>query len=163
MPFKITKDSSLRWLQLRINHRILGTNHLLLKMKLSDTEKCTFCNEEKETIQHLFFDCTVVSNLWKTFESDLKTKCGLLQTNLLKSDILFGSLKFDTVLNQILLCVKKYIFRSKTERSIPTLIGLNKTLSYFYKIEKYIAAKEQELDTFNQRWNIYKGLIENWV
>ena len=112
----------MRWLQLRINHRILGTNYLLSKMNLSDTEKCTFCNEEKEAIKHLFFYCTVVSGLWKNFELRLKTKCGLLQINLSKSDILFGNLKFDTVLNQILLCVKN-IFRSKTERYIPTLIG----------------------------------------
>ena len=69
-------------------------------MNLSDTEKCTFCNEEKETIEHLFLYCIVVSDLWKNFELCLKTKCGLLQINLSKSDILFGNLKFDTVLNK---------------------------------------------------------------
>ena len=37
LPFKITKDSSLRWLQLRINQRILSINYLLSKMNLSDT------------------------------------------------------------------------------------------------------------------------------
>ena len=130
-------------------------------MNLSDTGKCTFCNEEKETIEHLFFDCIVVSDLWKNFELCLKTKCGLLQINLSKSDILFGNLKFDTVLNQILLCVKIYIFRSKTERSIPTFIGLNKSLSYFYKTEKYIATKDQELISFNLKWNTYKTFIDN--
>ena len=161
LPFKVTKDSSLRWLQFRINHRILGTNYLLSKMNLSDTGKCTFCNEEKETIEHLFFDCIVVSDLWKNFELCLKTKCGLLQINLSKSDVLFGNLKFDTVLNQILLCVKKYIFRSKTERSIPTFIGLNKSLSYFYKTEKYIATKDQELISFDLKWNTYKSFIDN--
>ena len=82
-------------------------------MNLSDTGKCTFCNEEKETIEHLFFDCIVVSDSWKNFELCLKTKCGLLQINLSKSDILFGNFKFDTVLNQILLCVKNIYFVQK--------------------------------------------------
>ncbi|MCU7801037.1 MAG: reverse transcriptase family protein, partial [gamma proteobacterium symbiont of Lucinoma myriamae] len=31
LPFRITKDTSLKWLQVRINHRILGTNYLLAK------------------------------------------------------------------------------------------------------------------------------------
>ena len=48
--------------------------------------------------------------------------------SLSKSDNLLGNLKFDTVLNQILLCVKKYVFCSKMERAVPTLIGLNKSL-----------------------------------
>ena len=33
LPFKSTKDTNLRWLQMRINHRILGTNYLLSKIK----------------------------------------------------------------------------------------------------------------------------------
>ena len=70
--------------------------------------KCTFCNEEKETIEHLCFDCIVVSDLWKNFELCLKTKCGLLQINLSKSDILFGNLKFDTKSNSCM-CKKIYI------------------------------------------------------
>lgn len=163
LPFKITNDTSLRWLQLRINHRILGTNYLLFKMNISDTESCTFCKEDKETIQHLFFDCTLVSNFWKNLESLLKCKCGLLQLQLLKNDILFGNIKFDIVLNQLLLHAKKYIFHSKVVRSIPTVIGFNKIMLYFYKTEKYIATKEQKVNVFNMRWNIYKKLINSHV
>ena len=117
--------------------------------------------KKRKLLNICFFYCIVVSDLWKNFELCLKTKCGLLQINLSKSDILFGNLKFDTVLNQILLCVKKYIFRSKTERSIQTFIGLNKSLSYFYKTEKYIATKDQELISFNLKWNTYKSFIDN--
>ncbi|MCU7801464.1 MAG: hypothetical protein KZQ70_15365, partial [gamma proteobacterium symbiont of Lucinoma myriamae] len=39
LPFKITKDTNLRWLQIRINHRILGTNYLLSKMNIQTNDK----------------------------------------------------------------------------------------------------------------------------
>ena len=45
----------------------------------------------------------------ENLELCLKTKCGFLQINLSKSDISSGNFKFDTVLNQSLLCVKIYI------------------------------------------------------
>ena len=65
LPFKTTKDTNLRWLQMRINHRILGTNYLLSKMKLTLDDKCTFCRLEKETIKHMFWDCESVSYFWE--------------------------------------------------------------------------------------------------
>ena len=34
LPFQISKDASMRWFQTRINHRTLGTNYLLYKMKI---------------------------------------------------------------------------------------------------------------------------------
>ena len=54
LPFKVTKEISLRWLQVRINHRILGTNYYLSKMNLVESDRCTFCREHIETIKHIF-------------------------------------------------------------------------------------------------------------
>ena len=44
IPFSCTKDPKLQWLQYRINHRILGTNYLLVKMGIKNSEICSFCN-----------------------------------------------------------------------------------------------------------------------
>ena len=55
-PFSLVKDTKLRWFQFRIIHRILGTNSLLCKMGIKTDNKCSFCNREKETIKHLFWD-----------------------------------------------------------------------------------------------------------
>ncbi|MCG7879937.1 MAG: reverse transcriptase family protein [Candidatus Thiodiazotropha endolucinida] len=42
MPFRLSNDTAIRWFQTRINHRILGTNHYLFKMKIKSNDKCTF-------------------------------------------------------------------------------------------------------------------------
>lgn len=55
--FKITKEHSLIWFQYRINHRILGTNYLLSKMKIKNNDRCTFCKQNPETLLHLFWNC----------------------------------------------------------------------------------------------------------
>jgi hypothetical protein len=47
----------------RIKYRILSTNSLLIKCKLKETQLCNFCNETKETILHLFWECNIVKSL----------------------------------------------------------------------------------------------------
>ena len=45
LPFKVTKNTKLQWLQNRINHHILVTNYFLLKVKIIDNPDCTFCHQ----------------------------------------------------------------------------------------------------------------------
>ena len=62
----LLSDIRLRWFQYRIVHRILGTNSLLYKMGISESNLCTFCTRDVETnyMYHLFYGCDIVSNLW---------------------------------------------------------------------------------------------------
>ena len=41
--FQYTDDTTLRWFQYRISHRILATNEYLFKIKIKDSKLCTFC------------------------------------------------------------------------------------------------------------------------
>lgn len=61
---KHTKNTKLCWFQYRIIHRILGTNTFLYKIKVKDCNLCTFCKEERETIEHLLWECHKISDLW---------------------------------------------------------------------------------------------------
>lgn len=51
----ITNDTSVQWLQYRVLHRILPVNYYLKQIKIIANDYCTFCKEEIETIQHVFF------------------------------------------------------------------------------------------------------------
>ena len=53
--FKTTSDSVIQWLQYRILHRILPVNYYLKKINVMTSDKCSFCKEDTETIQHVFF------------------------------------------------------------------------------------------------------------
>ena len=67
IPFYCTKNNQFSVFQLnwyKILHRILSTNSLLFKCKLKETQHCNICNETKETILHLFWECNIVKSLW---------------------------------------------------------------------------------------------------
>ena len=57
MPFKYSKDSHLQWFQIRILHRTLPTNNPQTKMNIKANQVCTVCNQETETLLHLFWKC----------------------------------------------------------------------------------------------------------
>ena len=62
--FQYTNDTTLRWFQYRISHRILATNEYLFnKIKIKDSKLCTFCNIEPESLIHLFVECEHVENV----------------------------------------------------------------------------------------------------
>ena len=60
IPFSCTKDRNLQWLQYRINHRILGTNYLLVKMGIKNSEIGSCSSTEQVTCIHLLWNCTHV-------------------------------------------------------------------------------------------------------
>ena len=76
IPFKCTLDSSLRWLQYRILHRILATNSFLFKINIIDSELCTFCGLERETLEHIFFECDLTRKFLSDISSWLLAKYG---------------------------------------------------------------------------------------
>ena len=63
---QVTKNRStkLRSFQYRLIHRSIVTNIQLCYWKISDSTLCTFCKKERESINHLFFQCNIVNELW---------------------------------------------------------------------------------------------------
>ena len=65
-------DNVIKDMQFKILHMFLPTNHLLMKMKKSPSDKCLFCGLYKETIYHLFYDCVCTKNFLKQMFSYLE-------------------------------------------------------------------------------------------
>ena len=92
--FKTTKDSAIQWLQYRLLHRILPVNYYLKKINVVSSDCCTFCNDEVETIQHVFMNCEKVSCLWSslsmhTYQSTAK-RVGFNLVNVLLGELLLS-------------------------------------------------------------------------
>ena len=66
-----TKDNKIKELQYKILHRYIPTNKLLFQMGKVTSNKCTFCEMHTETIEHLFFECHFVRNIWFEIEHRL--------------------------------------------------------------------------------------------
>ena len=64
IPFNCL-NTTLTWFQYRLIHRIIATNKFIYKIHYVKSNTCTFCSTEPETLQHLFYDCQIVKNLWE--------------------------------------------------------------------------------------------------
>ena len=62
------KEVKLKDFQYKILNRILVTNRFLYKTKRKETDKCSYCNTESESISHLLFSCEKVNEFWKTLK-----------------------------------------------------------------------------------------------
>ena len=71
----ISRDTKLRWFQLRIMHHILTTNRSVSKYNKEQSHVCQFCSAHSETIHHLFWKCDEVRTFWNQLEHRLNSRC----------------------------------------------------------------------------------------
>ena len=63
-PFRATRNTKLQNFQFKLSHIITATTTFLFKRGLKETELCTFCTETKESLLHLFWECTYTKINW---------------------------------------------------------------------------------------------------
>ena len=157
------KDIKLKWLQIRIIHRIIPTNVVLKEMGVKDCYNCSFCGAEKDSIVHLFWRCPCVNNFWNLLQNLLKEKCETAKNvRLTENIVLFGWDKdfvSDVILDLIILLAKQYIFKCKITQNKPLLSVFQKQLKYRYEIDKYTAQINCEQDSFFLNWCQYEQLL----
>ena len=165
LVYGCTKSTNLRWFQFRLIHRILSTNTFLHKIGITHNSYCSFCNNQPETITHLFWHCPVIQNFWQDTVEWVKSECGHIRTlQLSLLDIITGiqsKQKADKVLNFILFQAKYFIYKAKYNNHIPNLQHFKRYLLHNYNVEKYIAYSNCSWITFNKRWMVYKNLIDH--
>lgn len=99
---------SLKWQQVRIVHRILGTNIILSRTGIEQNFNCTFCKQKRENINHLFVECCYTKHFWNEFEEIIKSKCHNIKQSIHFSEhmIIFGcdkNTKTDVVFDLLIL------------------------------------------------------------
>ena len=55
LSFRTTLETKLREFQFKILNRIVFTNEKLFRFDMAESDKCTFCQTEVESIEHLLF------------------------------------------------------------------------------------------------------------
>ena len=70
-----------------------------------------------------------------------------------------GGPNFDNLLNELILIGKRYIFRMKIEKKLPSLNTFLKLVKLNYKIQKYNAVKNQSLTALEKKWDKYRRLL----
>ena len=126
IPRTLPVDNKTQELQYNIIMRFIPTNNLLHKMGKVNSQVCSFCNMEPETIEHLFFNCIYVKNIWLyVFQEwlnltgschipDLR-RCGLGVNN---------EVEHSRALNTIMLLVKSFIINCKYDKCVLSTASL---------------------------------------
>ena len=158
--FNITKDPTIQWLQYRIINRILPTRKYLKKIKVTNCDLCSFCDHDVESIEHMFFDCDLVSAVWNNLEYIIYTNTNII-VHFDKKEVLFGRAMNDEnlVINFLTLYTKHYIYINSKQSKNLSMNGLLNHLKVNYECHKYMALKSYTVEKFNDKWNVWKELF----
>ena len=141
IPKICCKNTKLHWFQHRILHRILATNDLLTKMNIKQNNLCTFCNEEIEKLEHLFWHCNTVNIFWENIEQWIYDKNDYL-INIDKVRAIFvipNNSKLNIPINYILTVTRYYIYNYKLNNNNLTITGWQTFVKQYLEVEKLIA------------------------
>ena len=152
------KEIKLRDFQFKINNRILVTNSFLFKIKKKDSNRCSYCNQEAETITHLLFHCGKVVEFWKNLKIWLERKANInLQVDL--KNILFSSPP-QAFLSYFITVAKYFIYKSKFYLKELSIKGFENFLKQKFINEMYIAKINKTYDRFLGKWSsLYNYMI----
>ena len=126
LPKHTTTESRLIELQWKIFHNIYPTNILLFKMGIATSNKCPYCPNDVDFIEHFFFYCSKIKPVWKCVQDAFYGKFDKT-IKLSKTDALLGivenrnlSCSMVKYLNHLILIAKMSI--SKYRYGTPTVI-----------------------------------------
>ena len=131
---QVTMNNKTKELQYKILMRYVANNYLLYKMKKVNSQTCSFCMLDVETIEHLFFYCILVKNIYiQAFNEWISvTNCNVLPTprNCILGD--FGVNLFSNVtyrsLYLLTLFIKSYIMQCKYENTELSYVSFKRVL-----------------------------------
>ena len=151
-----TVETKLHNFHLKFIHRIIATNSYLFKVSIKDDKNCTFCQLQEESVEHLFYVCPFSNRFWQHFWTWLKSKSIIDQNHSMEMfDILLYCNKVNecTLLNQLLLIGKYYIYTCKIKNKLPEFEDiLQRFIPDTRAIELQIANHNETSEKFNNKW-----------
>ena len=64
LPHILPVENKVKEMQYKILFRYVPTNKLLYKIKRKTSPNCHMCLSSIQTIEHLFFECSIVKTFW---------------------------------------------------------------------------------------------------
>ena len=144
-------------MQYRINHNILVTNVFLSKIKVINSDLCTFCAKEKESLEHVLYDCESVVLFLNNVESWFMDFFSL-RIVVDKKTFLLGSSDKE-MLNLINYNIKYFIYCCKCRGKPLVLSNFIATWTNVYKVERQLAYTNDYVNQFEKKWNIFHKLL----
>ena len=155
--YKATDDFKLRWLQFRIVHRILPSNHLLQIYGIKDNSNCYRCGNI-ENIMHIFWSCAIVRRFWGEIGGILGFEANP-KGALLGAQNEEGQLSTDST-NLSFLIARLYIWNTRSSEGLLNLIEFRKFVKSYHSVEKYTAIINDKIEKHERLWRSIVRLLE---
>lgn len=151
MPLKATLSIKLRYFQFQFVYRFLPVNKFLYDIRAIDSNLCTFCKKEAETLHHLFWNCIISQKFWQDFQIlTLKNTFNITYVN-----ICFGT--FDPLYkyyNFAILHANYYLYCCRCKDRMPNIHHFTNVLKLSCAAEREIALGKDKLELWNKKWNV---------
>ena len=160
LPRYCTIDSHTRIFQYKILNNILFVNNRLFKMNIVNSELCSFCETEPETIIHLLCSCRKVKKLWSSVQQWC-SKCFSLPDLSPKTAVLgfLEMLEHISTKTSFYSFFKKFVYEKRVQPSQIALATFPNYLNYIYKIEYKIALKNFTVENHLKKWETIQQLF----
>ena len=132
---------------------ITATRGRLFHWNIEESDVCTFCNEQIETLPHLLVECEVVKLFWIDLQLWLYERTDILvDLNVREILIGFQDGKF-IMLNAVYLLAKTIILRCSYENKFPNLTAFKNIITQFLLVEKSIAMRNSKNKRIKNMWS----------
>ena len=147
------KDTYLKYLQFRTLHHRFYTNEKLFKMGILQSDLCSMCKIEVDSIEHMFLGCLHVIELWENV-TDWIVELGMPNYVMTASRMIIGDLENALAINTIILHTKKVIYNAKKKEQIPHILNVKHEVKKFYYQEKYRQYIKGRNRIFDKQYNL---------
>ena len=140
--------------QFKLIHGRTVHNQLLKKMNIIDSEKCLFCKDEVETIEHAYLYCANSSKLWLdtiTWVRNIYSHHFIIS----EQEKNFGSHQKDKVTDMIIMSVKDVIYQKRKEGKEMVITDVKQCLQKNLRVQKAKEILTDTLETFEEKWNSF--------
>ena len=145
---KTTICVKLRSFQYRMLMNAIVTKTRLYRYNITQNNRCTFCEIDRESIKHLFFECPHSQILWRYVED--RYKCTLTYSMIVTNSAIINP---KHPLNTVILIVKYYIYSTKCKQQRVSVTGCKNFIVNYINIEESLAKDTNKLDLHKNKWS----------
>jgi hypothetical protein len=143
--------------QWKLLHRLIPTGRYLFLRKLRQSEECIFCDEPVDDLEHYFFYCDCVRDIWACLEDRL-TEIGI-DTLITRADALLGSLNGGVPLNIIFVWTRAFLYRCKMKEILPSFPALLGILKSNFFVMRSLSFNASQNERFAALWKDFVPLF----
>ena len=152
--YKTTNHPKLRSFQYRLLNNAVILNTRLAIWGIKNSDKCTNCSIEKETVKHFFWECETAKYIWEKVEKILKSINRYQIYNLNFKNILHNRITEDpeNICNFICMVAKYYMYAKRYLKEKCTENELENLIFKYQRYELYFAERNNKTDKHYKKW-----------